>query len=396
MFDKTSSYLVGGTSQKKLAGSELRVFLYQEHVTLFVLALLLMGVERFIPRLPLIPWLKLGLVHIVTLVWIIRYGIKSALFFTFARIWLGALFFGFNLFTVGLGGLSLLVAIVAMGLVVRLLHSFVGLVGVAVVGALVHNSVQLSLLYSMFGSAVFVSEQLPFMLLVSVVTGVVTALGSRVVLQESANYTSSITADTVKKEQTLSFVVSAIAPGSARKLIALGLIIWAIALFSFDGWGLLLSYGVLSIWSVVLWRTFSVLTVLRQSWLFLLLLFLGAYISFGGYAISSVALQLAILLVTKLLFWLLLSPFLSYYGADILMFRLLEKLGGEGRVELQTALVLVALFPVVVDELSRFVVARKWKLVLEPLVSLEHLLQRAEAIVLQKELFSVSTGDTTQ
>ncbi len=112
-------------------------------------ALALYGIESLVPT-P-IPWLRLGLANIVTLVALIMYGFRTAMTVTLIRVILGSLFTGTFLgpaFVLSLGGGVASTA--AMGLAYLACKDIFGPVGLSLIGAFFHNSAQLALAYFLF------------------------------------------------------------------------------------------------------------------------------------------------------------------------------------------------------------------------------------------------------
>lgn len=140
---------------------------------LLLTAIGLSALEFFIPRIPLFPWLKPGLAHCVTIFWIARFGLVDALVFLCARVWLVGFYFGFSLLTLALSLSGGVAAVCGMWLVwhVGVRRGIVGMVGVGVVGALLHNGGQLLAVYIMLARNPRLFLQLPLMLTASVVFG---------------------------------------------------------------------------------------------------------------------------------------------------------------------------------------------------------------------------------
>ncbi|MBP2649615.1 MAG: Heptaprenyl diphosphate synthase component [Firmicutes bacterium] len=146
---------------------------------LFVaIAGVLHAVECWVP-LPLpIPGVKLGLANIVALAVIELYGWRDALVISILRVFLGTLLAGVIFgpaFIMSFAGA--VASTLAMAVGCKYLRSkLFSLVGISVIGALVHNIAQLSI------AAVLVVSSgvfwfLPYLVLFSVPTGVVTGVG---------------------------------------------------------------------------------------------------------------------------------------------------------------------------------------------------------------------------
>ena len=136
-------------------------------------AIALHGFERFLPT-P-IPWLRLGLANIITLVALCLYGIRVAMMVTLIRVTLSSLFTGTFLgpsFMLSLGGG--ITSTLAMGSVMYLAPRLFSPIGLSLIGALFHNITQLLLAYVLFiqriGAIILIS---PFIVLLGVITGTV-------------------------------------------------------------------------------------------------------------------------------------------------------------------------------------------------------------------------------
>ncbi|HEX8947556.1 MAG TPA: Gx transporter family protein [Dissulfurispiraceae bacterium] len=112
-------------------------------------ALALHGFETLIPS-P-IPWLRLGLSNIITLVTLYLYGLRPALMVTLIRVLLGSLllgtFLGPAFFLSLVGGLA---GTLSMGFALSAFPGLFSLLGLSLLGALFHNLGQLFLAYALF------------------------------------------------------------------------------------------------------------------------------------------------------------------------------------------------------------------------------------------------------
>lgn len=136
------------------------------------MALVLSYIEHFIPLQMFIPMpgVKLGLANIVTLMALFFLGTKSAFIILILRCILGAVFGG------GISGLafSLTGGIFAMTIMCMFKHCRrISIYGVSVLGAAAHNIGQI-LVAVLFMESVYVVGYLPYLLLVSVFTGLAT------------------------------------------------------------------------------------------------------------------------------------------------------------------------------------------------------------------------------
>ena len=146
-------------------------------------ALALHGFESLLPT-P-IPWLKLGLANIITLVALILYGFRTALLVTLIRVVLASILIGTFLgpaFVLSAGGG--IASVIAMGLSIKLFKNLFSTVGISLIGALFHNIAQLSLAYFLFIQrieAVLIIS--PLIILIGSVTGIVNGVISDILIK---------------------------------------------------------------------------------------------------------------------------------------------------------------------------------------------------------------------
>lgn len=112
-------------------------------------ALGLHGFENLLPS-P-IPWLRLGLANIVTLIALLLYGMRTAVMVTLIRVMLASLIAGSFLgpaFIISLGGG--IASTLIMGFVLHIAPRLFSAMGLSIIGALFHNLAQLFLAYFLF------------------------------------------------------------------------------------------------------------------------------------------------------------------------------------------------------------------------------------------------------
>lgn len=148
---------------------------------LSAVGLILFVFEAHIPR-PL-PWMKLGLGNVASLLGLFWYGIRGAMAVTLVRLLLGPLLLGTLLtpaflFSAG-GGLA---SLGVMAVVYRYGSPAFSVIGISVWGALAHNMAQLLLAYVVLIRRGEVVILMPMLLLSSVVTGVLTGVLAYLVL----------------------------------------------------------------------------------------------------------------------------------------------------------------------------------------------------------------------
>ncbi len=131
------------------------------------------GFERLLPT-P-IPWLRLGLANLITLITLLLYGMRPALMVTLIRVILASLFAGTFLgpsFILSLGGG--LASTFAMGFALFAAEGLFSPVGLSIIGALFHNIAQLFLAYFLFVQRIEAILLItPVILLLGTLTGAV-------------------------------------------------------------------------------------------------------------------------------------------------------------------------------------------------------------------------------
>jgi heptaprenyl diphosphate synthase len=144
--------------------------------------LILFVFESFIPR-PL-PWLRLGLANVATVLALYLYGVREAFVVAIARAVLGSLSVGGFLTPTFLFSLiGGLMSVATMAIIFRLLRRIFSVVGVSVWGAFAHNMSQLALAIALFVRRWELVHLLPLLLLATVVTGCFTGMVVSFILQ---------------------------------------------------------------------------------------------------------------------------------------------------------------------------------------------------------------------
>lgn len=130
-----------------------------------------------------VPWMRLGLANIVTLVVLSLFGLGSALLVTVVRVVVGSLIAGQLLgpgFFLALAGGT--AATVGMGLLHKAAGGGLSLVGVSLAGAFLHNVAQLAVAGLVYTRHAGVLYLLPVLMGLALPTGLVTGwLAERVV-----------------------------------------------------------------------------------------------------------------------------------------------------------------------------------------------------------------------
>ena len=140
---------------------------------LSALALVLYIFEAVIPK-PF-PWLKFGLANLITLIVLINFGWKQALWITLIRIIGGSIFVG-ALFT-PVFVLSLcggLMAFVLMAICFRFFYPSFSIIGLSIIGATAHNFTQLIIASLIFVRNLELLYLLPIFSITSLLMGAFT------------------------------------------------------------------------------------------------------------------------------------------------------------------------------------------------------------------------------
>jgi heptaprenyl diphosphate synthase len=132
--------------------------------------LILYVFEAHIPQ-PL-PWMRIGLANMATLMALMLWGFPEALMVLLARVLLGSIITGTlmsPIFPFAMaGGLA---GVCAMGLARRFFRPALSVIGISISGALVHNLTQLYLAYRLYVHRGQIFYLLPPLLLSALLTG---------------------------------------------------------------------------------------------------------------------------------------------------------------------------------------------------------------------------------
>lgn len=147
-------------------------------------ALALHGLEALIPT-P-IPWLRLGLTNIITVITLFFYGMRPAITVTMVRILLGSLllgtFLGPGFFLSLSGGLA---GTVSMGIASVLFPGLFSPLGISLIGAFFHNMAQLFTAYLLFVRKIdAILLILPFLVAAGTVTGACNGFAAKYLIKE--------------------------------------------------------------------------------------------------------------------------------------------------------------------------------------------------------------------
>jgi heptaprenyl diphosphate synthase len=149
------------------------------HVSLLVaLALALHSLETALPLPGAVPGARLGLANIITLLALLLYGFRTAMFVATVRSVLGSFFAGNFLgfaFYLSLAGAVFSTMAMALALWGWRRGTF-SLPAVSVIGAVVHNTAQVALASLLIGNINLLRLYLPLLLLLAVPAGIITGM----------------------------------------------------------------------------------------------------------------------------------------------------------------------------------------------------------------------------
>ena len=146
------------------------------------LGVVLYTIENFLPT-PL-PWLRIGISNVAILLALYTFGFKGALWVFGLKILLGSLIAGrlfspFFFFALGGGSVSLIV----MSLAKKLLSPSLSIVGVSMLGGVVHNITQLFIAYLLLFPYHQLLFLIPILTLLGLVMGSIIGIISSMVLK---------------------------------------------------------------------------------------------------------------------------------------------------------------------------------------------------------------------
>lgn len=167
-----------------LKNSRRRVVYDITTISAFVaLSLLLFYVENFLPPLiPVVPFAKIGLSNIVTLVALYVIGGKKAFIVLVTRCLISSLFMG-NIFSLVYSLSGAIVSFIVMLLLYKTCRKFLSIVVISIVSAILHNLTQVFIASLIVGN-IYVLTLLPYLLIVSIIAGIITALCAKFIINK--------------------------------------------------------------------------------------------------------------------------------------------------------------------------------------------------------------------
>jgi len=137
---------------------------------LVALAIVLRGIEGLIPN-PL-PWVRIGLANIMTLLAILLFGVKSGFLLTLLRVFIASLLFGTFLSPTFILSFSAgVVSTLVMGVTSTYFPRTLSPIGVSVLGGFTHNLVQLFVAYLLIVKHVQIFYLFPVFSLIGIISG---------------------------------------------------------------------------------------------------------------------------------------------------------------------------------------------------------------------------------
>jgi heptaprenyl diphosphate synthase len=323
--------------------------------TLLLLAIALSAIELVIPRIPLFPWLKPGMANIITMVWIIRFGLSESLLYALIRIWIVSFYFGFSFVTAVLGLSGAVCACIVMYLCWQYAgrYRIMGSVGIAVIGALAHNMGQLAAVYLLLAENTHIFYQIPIMIGASILCGALVGFVVPVILKilSSDQGLPECMGNTIPKTHSV----------SVREVsVSLSVFLFCMALvFVKDYFFLTASALGITIFalSVTRWSPGTVWYPIRRFWV--LFVFIGLIHLFFSHGIRYGALPYIThegvhnTLIQWLRLWVWIQSFFifSYFGFNSVVMAALLHFFPQHQSTLSAGLLATEYFPAIIDML---------------------------------------------
>lgn len=142
-------------------------------------AMLLSYVESLIPPLSTVPGIKIGLANIAVIFALCRIGTREAYFVSLIRVLLSSLLFG-NAVSVIYGLCGAVLSLISMTILKKI--NIFSVLGISIVGAVMHNVGQILAAIIILGSNVIVLY-LPILILSGTITGAIIGVLSAVTIK---------------------------------------------------------------------------------------------------------------------------------------------------------------------------------------------------------------------
>ena len=142
------------------------------------------SIEALIPT-P-VPWLRLGLANIITLVTLYLYGLRGGMTVTLTRVFIRSLLAGTFLgpaFIMSLGGG--VVSTFIMWALISIFKKLLGPISISILGAIAHNITQLFLAYFLFVKQIeAILLVSPIILFFGIITGVINGIATNLIINK--------------------------------------------------------------------------------------------------------------------------------------------------------------------------------------------------------------------
>lgn len=148
---------------------------------LIALATVLSIIENQL-TIPVLPWLRLGSANIMTLLALTMYGMKGALIVSCMKALFAGIFGSLPMLVFSFS--ASLTSSLFMGIIYSIFRKKFSIVGISIIGAVVHNLTQLVVAFivlNMNGKSVFAI--MPFLIIAGIAAGILTGLITRYLIR---------------------------------------------------------------------------------------------------------------------------------------------------------------------------------------------------------------------
>ena len=294
-----------------------------EKTVLFIMAFFLAGIEKFIPVIPILPWLKIGLFHAVVMVWIYKFGLLDALAFIFIRQWVIMAFFGFSFLPFLLGTTATVVSVIFGAALIK--SGKFGTIAIGIFCAIINNVTQLFMIYIVMSGNFVWQWQLPIMLAVSLFTGTITGFLAYKINKISLDFGEIKSYEVIKEPKANIFGIFA--------LISL-----IIATCIFENY--------------IFYAALFILILIISKFINCELLSIFKFVKRYGIFIIALYFSSTLISVTKISLWFLLTPFFQKFGFYQIFYKYLLKIFPQKFSQtLSIGAVMPQIFPNVLEEI---------------------------------------------
>ena len=313
--------------------------------TLLLLAILVSSLEYFIPKIPVLPWLKLGLANAITLIWLYRFGFRDTILYGILRVLIVASLFGFNIFTITLATSGMIASISIMFIMYR--SNLFGVITISIIGAFMHNIGQLIAVNVILNNSVPILPQIPFVLLFGTITGTITAIIS--VRINNSNILMYMASKTVLGKIYIPTT------GKVINVKLISVILLLSILIAVDSLNLVAVIFLIEILFIRLYLNISTIAIYKRLIKFIVpLLSLFLAIIFMNLSNGSVkAFHLASIQIFKMIIWISASFIITYLGGVYPVFTALHKLFKNGEESIKAAILSIEVLPILAKRFSR-------------------------------------------